>query len=330
MFAYLAGRLASYLGVIFFGVTFVFFVPRFLPSDPVEAMLGKIQSQGQYMEEAQVTALRESLTDAFGLRGSLFEQYGRFLKRVLVTGDFGPSLAMYPTSVIELIRASLPWTFGLLLSAVLISWIFGNIIGLIVGTQPNRRSSRLIEAMAIFIYPIPYYVLGLILSILFCYVWPIFPLTASVQGQPWTLDFVASVVYNSFLPAASIVLVTFGWWLLSMRALSSAIAEEEFVSFARLRGISEHKVMVKYVLRNALLPQVTLLALQLGLMFNGSIICEILFSYPGVGSLIYSAVTAGDYNLLMGTITTSIIAVATMTLVVDLAYPLLDPRIRYR
>ena len=330
MFAYLAGRLASYLGVIFFGVTFVFFVPRFLPSDPVEAMLGKIQSQGQYMEEAQVTALRESLTDAFGLRGSLFEQYGRFLKRVLVTGDFGPSLAMYPTSVIELIRASLPWTFGLLLSAVLISWIFGNIIGLIVGTQPNSRSSRLIEAMAIFIYPIPYYVLGLILSILFCYVWPIFPLTASVQGRPWTLDFVASVVYNSFLPAASIVLVTFGWWLLSMRALSSAIAEEEFVSFARLRGISEHKVMVKYVLRNALLPQVTLLALQLGLMFNGSIICEILFSYPGVGSLIYSAVTAGDYNLLMGTITTSIIAVATMTLVVDLAYPLLDPRIRYR
>jgi peptide/nickel transport system permease protein len=115
-----------------------------------------------------------------------------------------------------------------------------------------------------------------------------------------------------------------------MRALSGAIAEEEFVQYARLKGVSERRLLGAYVFRNALLPQVTYLALQLGLMFNGSIICVILFAYPGVGSLIYTAVIQGDYNLLMGTVATSIIAVATATLLVDLVYPLIDPRIRYR
>jgi peptide/nickel transport system permease protein len=138
------------------------------------------------------------------------------------------------------------------------------------------------------------------------------------------------VAYNSFLPAMSIVLVSFGWWLLSMRALSSGVMEEDFVNYGRLKGLTEGRLLLTYVLRNALLPQVTFLALQLGLMFNGSIICEILFSYPGVGSLIYTAVIQGDYNLLMGTVATSIIAVATATLLVDLIYPLIDPRIRYQ
>ena len=139
MARYLASRLIGYVGVILFGITFIFFLPRFLPSDPVEAMLGKIMSQGQYMEESQVEALRSSLTDAFGLKGSLMEQYGRFIKRVLITGDFGPSLAMYPTPVNQLIRDSLPWTFGLLLSAVLIAWIFGNALGIIVSRLGGRR-----------------------------------------------------------------------------------------------------------------------------------------------------------------------------------------------
>lgn len=330
MLRYLASRLVAYVAVIAFGITFIFFLPRFLPSDPVEAMLGKIQSQGQYMEEAQVEALRSSLTDAFGLRGSLLEQYGRFMKRVLLTGDFGPSLAMYPTPVRQLILDSLPWTFGLLSSAVLISWVLGNALGLLVGTRPTWRTSRLLEGIAICVYPIPYYVLGLMLSIFLSYVWPVFPLSTSVQGQPWSWDFVGSVVYNSFLPALSIVLVTFGWWLLSMRALASGINEEEFVRYARIKGMGERQVLGTYVLRNALLPQVTFLALQLGLIFNGSIICEILFAYPGVGSLIYTAVIQADYNLLMGTVATSIVAVATATLLVDLVYPLIDPRVRLR
>jgi peptide/nickel transport system permease protein len=330
LLGYIASRLLAYVLVILFGVTVIFFLPRLAPTDPVESMLGKISSQGQYMAADQVDALRRSLTDAFGLNGSLLTQYGHFMRRVVLTGDFGPSLAMYPTSVNSLIRQAMPWTFGLLLSATLIAWILGNIVGLLAGWRPNRASSRVLEGIAICVYPIPYYIVALVLSILFSYVWPVFPLTTTVQGQAWTLQFAASAVWNSILPAASIVIVVFGWWVISMKAQTAALAEEEFVRYARLKGLSERRILTAYILPNALLPQITFLALQIGLMFSGAIVTEVLFSYPGLGSLIYTAVVQGDYNLLMGTIALSIVAVATATLIVDLVYPLLDPRIRHR
>ena len=327
---HLLARFVSYILVILVGTTVIFVIPRLLPTDPVEAMLGKLTSQGQYMDAKQVDALRSSLTDAFGLHGSILLQYGHFLRRILLTGDFGPSMAMYPTPVSQLIGAALPWTFGLLAVSVLIAWGLGNLVGLVIGTKPNRASSRILEAVAICIYPIPYYILALLLSIVFSYIWRIFPLSTSVQGQPWSWDFVVSVVYNSFLPAVSIIVGVFGWWVISMKALSQGVVREPFVHYAMQKGLSERRILFHYVARNAMLPQVTQLALQVGLIFNGSLVCEILFAYPGLGSLIYSAVIQGDYNLLMGTIALSIVSVATATLIIDLLYPLLDPRIRRR
>jgi peptide/nickel transport system permease protein len=329
LLGYIASRLIVYVLVILFGLTVIFFVPRFAPADPVEAMLAKISSSGSYMDAAQVDALRQSLTDEFGLRGSLLSQYWRFLQRVVLTGDFGPSLAMYPTTVSSLIGRAVPWTFGLLLSSTVIAWALGNFVGLLAGWRPNRASSRILEGVAIVIYPIPYYILALVLSILFSYVWRIFPLTVSVQGAPWTWAFVGSAIWNSVLPAASIVIVVFGWWVISVKAQTSVLAEEEFVRYARLKGLGEANILVRYILPNALLPQITFLALQIGLMFNGSIVTEILFGYPGLGRLIYTAIVQGDYNLLMGTISLSIVAVATATLIIDLIYPFIDPRIRH-
>jgi peptide/nickel transport system permease protein len=326
---FLAGRLAGYAAVVLFGITFIFIIPRLLPVNPVEAMLGRMMSQGAYMQQEQVTALREALSDAFGLNGTLLQQYFGFLKRILVSQDFGPSLAMYPTPVSELIAQALPWTFGLLLCSVLIAWLVGNALGLLIGAMPNSRLSKSLEAVAIVFYPIPYFILALVLSILFSYVWKVFPLTTTVRGEPWSWDRIESVVYNSFLPAVSIIAVTFGWWMLSMRALASTLMDEDFVIYARLKGLGRSRILLRYVLPNAMLPQVTFLALQLGLMFNGSIIAEIVFGYPGIGSLIYTAILQGDYNLLMGTVSLSIVAVATATLLVDLIYPLLDPRIRH-
>jgi peptide/nickel transport system permease protein len=325
-----AARLVAYALVVAFGLTTIFFVPRFAPADPIEAMLAKVSSQGSFMSAAQTDALRESLADSFGLKGSLLSQYGRFLKRVLLTGDFGPSLAMYPTPVRQLIGEALPWTFGLLLSSTLIAWLLGNFVGLLAGWRPNKPFSRVLEAISIILYPIPYYIVALVLSILFSYIWTIFPLTTSIQGVPWTFSFVQSVVWNSILPAASIVIVVFGWWVISVKAQTMALAEEEFIRYARLRGLGDGRILTRYVLPNAILPQITFLALQLGLMFNGAIVTEILFEYPGIGRLIYTAVIQGDYNLLMGTISLSIVAVATATLLIDLMYPLFDPRIRHR
>jgi peptide/nickel transport system permease protein len=326
----IASRLVAYFLVVAVGLTIIFFVPRFAPADPIEAMLAKVSSQGAYMSAAQSDALRASLADSFGLKGSLLSQYWSFLKRVVLTGDFGPSLAMYPTPVRQLIGEALPWTFGLLLSSTLIAWVLGNFVGLLAGWRPNRPFSRLLEAISIILYPIPYYIMALVLSILFSYVWTVFPLTTSIQGAPWTLAFVQSVIWNSILPAASIVIVVFGWWVISVKAQTTALAEEEFVRYARLRGLGDARILTHYILPNAILPQITFLALQLGLMFNGSIVTEILFEYPGIGRLIYTAVIQGDYNLLMGTISLSIVAVATATLLIDLMYPLFDPRIRHR
>jgi len=325
---FLVGRLITYMLVVWFGITFIFVIPRLLPINPVEAMLGRILSQGAYMQEEQVQALRAALSDAFGVEGSWIEQYVGFLYRAVVSQDFGPSLAMYPTPVRDLIAQALPYTFGLLLTSVLLAWLVGNALGLLIGTMPGLRISRLLEGVAIVFYPIPYFILALVLSILFSAVWKIFPLGTTIRGSGWEL--VSSVVYHSFLPALSIILVTFGWWMLSMRALSATLMDEDFVIYGRLKGLSPSRLTLRYVLPNAMLPQVTYLALQLGLMFNGSIVTEIVFSYPGVGSLIYTAIVQGDYNLLMGTVSISIVAVATATLFVDLLYPLLDPRIRHR
>lgn len=325
---FLIGRLITYILVVWFGITFIFVIPRLLPINPVEAMLGRILSQGAYMQEEQVQALRAALSDAFGVEGSWIQQYVGFLYRAVVSQDFGPSLAMYPTPVRDLIAQALPYTFGLLLTSVLLAWLVGNALGLLIGTMPGLRISRLLEGVAIVFYPIPYFILALVLSILFSVVWKIFPLGTTIRGSGWEL--VSSVVYHSFLPALSIIMVTFGWWMLSMRALSATLMDEDFVIYGRLKGLSPSRLTMRYVLPNAMLPQVTYLALQLGLMFNGSIVTEIVFSYPGVGSLIYTAIVQGDYNLLMGTVSISIVAVATATLFVDLLYPLLDPRIRHR
>lgn len=328
--SYVLGRLVVYVLVVAIGMTILFFVPRFAPTDPIETMLAKVASQGAYMAPEQVEALRASLTDMFGLSGSLLEQYGVFLRRIFLQADFGPSLSMYPTPVIELIGRALPWTFGLLLSATVIAWALGNFVGLLAGWRPESTSARIMEGLAIVIYPIPYYISALILSILFSYVWTVFPLTTTIRGEPWSWDLLRSIVWNSFLPAMSIVITSFGWWIISVKAQTTALREEEFVRYARLKGLSDTRLLSRYVLPNAILPQITLLALQIGLMFNGSLITEIIFDYPGLGLLIYTAVLQADYNLLMGTISLAIVAVATATMIIDFTYPLIDPRIRHR
>ena len=125
------------------------------------------------------------------------------------------------------------------------------------------------------------------------------------------------------------ILLGLGWWVISMKTLAGNVAEEEYVNFARLKGLSERKIMTGYVMPNATLPQITMLALQIGRVFGGALVTEILFSYPGIGMLIYSGIVQNDYNLIMGSISVSIVAVALATLVIDLVYPFLDPRVRY-
>ncbi len=326
---YLGLRLLTWALTILIGVTFIFFVPRMFPSDPVEGMIGQMQARSGQMDPVAKEALRTSLRIQFGLEGSLWSQYTSFLWKGLLHFDFGPSLMSYPTPASEIITRNLPYTVGLSLTTTILAWIIGNVIGLLAGFRKNKRSSKILETIAICIYPIPYFIVALILQIVFSYVLGWFPLRATILYNGGWVAFMTSLLKASVLPAVSILLLGTGWWIISMKSLASTTAEEDFVLYARYRGLSEAKIGKSYVFRNSILTQITALAMSLGGVFNGSIMTEIIFGYPGVGTLIQDAITQSDYNMILGCITISIVAIATCTLIADLIYPFIDPRIRY-
>jgi len=329
---YLLPRLVQYVLVIFIGVTIVFIIPRLMPVDPVQQMINTITMRGAYMDPEALEKLRQSLKEMYGLEGSLFTQYINLWIR-LFSGDFGPSLSQFPTPVIKLIRISLPWTIGLMASAIVISWTLGNIFGGLAGYFHTRRWAKILENLTMVVRPIPYYIFALIILILFAYILPLFPLAGgfSVGGKvSWNWGFIVDVVKHAFLPALSMIVLGTAGWFQTMRLIVSNLVREDHVVYARAGGLSDTKIAFKYVIKNAMLPQITGLALSLGQIFGGALITEIVFSYPGLGGLLYNGIISGDYNLIMGITILSIIAIATGTLLVDLLYPLFDPRIRYR
>ena len=328
---YLLRKIGIYLLVLFIRITITFFLPRLMPSDPIEGYIFQLQHQaGQTMPPEALEQLRRSLAELYGLEGSLATQYVNYLKRVFLGFDFGPSLSSYPTPVSDFIFRALPWTLGLLGISTVLSWILGNLVGLLAGFFHHSRGAMVLEVIGIVLYPIPYYILALVLILLFAYIWPVFPLTTTIRSGALTLQKMGTIIRYSVLPGLTIVLAGFGWNVLGMEALAYSVTEEPYVQYARLKGVPALNIMVQYDLRNAILPQVTGLALSIGHIFNGALLTEMLFSYPGLGLVMRTAVGSGDFNVLYGTLTMSIIAVATAALVVDLAYPLFDPRIRYR
>jgi peptide/nickel transport system permease protein len=317
--------------VLFIGLTITFFLPRFMPGDPVEQYIFELQSTaGQTLSPEDMAYLRKTLNQIYGLEGSLFSQYLGHLERVILHQDFGPSFSGFPTPVTVFILRALPWTVGLMGMSIVISWVLGNLIGLLAGYFHNNPFATGLEVLGVILYPIPYYIVALVLIMLFAYVWPLFPLTTTIRPGPLTYEKIRTILHNSFLPALTLVLTRLGWNILSMKAVSFASKEEAYVTYARLKGTRHRTILFGYVARNSILPQITRLTLSLGTVFNGTVLIEILFSYPGLGLLMRTAAGAGDYNMLYGTITITIFAVATAALVIDLAYPLFDPRIRLR
>ena len=329
---YLLPRIVQFFVVIFIGITIVFIIPRLTPIDPVTNVINQITSQGAFMDPAAVEKLRDSLTELYGLKGSMIQQYFDFWKRIF-RFDFGPSLYQFPTPVTNLILNSLPWTAGLLLSTTIISWIIGNILGGLAGYFKNKRWSKILDDVSMVVRPIPYYIFALLLLILFAYVIPISPSAGgySVGGKVgFTWSFISDVLIHSFLPAMSLLVLGTAANFTTMKLMVSNIVAEDYVMYAKAGGIKESKIASKYVLKNGMLPQITGLALSLGQIFGGALITEIVFSYPGLGTLLYGAINSADYNLIMGITSLSVIGIAAATLIIDLLYPLFDPRIRYK
>jgi peptide/nickel transport system permease protein len=329
--SYLLRRLGQFLLVVFIGVNISYVVTHMTPIDPVEQTIAAATQFGSTSPEA-IAMMRQSLRELYGIEGGALQQYLVFWKR-LVLADFGPSLSAFPSPVSQLIWRALPWTVGLLLVSTILTWILGNLLGGLAGYYHRSRLLRFAGIVAMGFHPIPYYIVAFVLLIVFGYLWPVLPISGGYQmnlqrGFDWR--FVSSVIEHSFLPALSLVLVGLGGWFMGMRSLVSNVVTEDYVTFAELGGVDRRRILASYVMRNAMLPQVTGLAMSLGAIFTGAIITEQVFGYPGIGTLLVAAVHAGDYSLVLGIASISIFAVSIAVLLIDLVYPLLDPRVKLR
>jgi len=329
--AYLAKRLVQFAVVVFVGINITYVISHATPIDPVEQSITAATSFGVTSPDA-IEMMRASLRQLYGLEGSPVHQYLTFWKRVVV-GDFGPSLSAFPTPVSTLILRAMPWTVGLLFVSTIMTWIIGNLLGGLAGYYRRNPILKALGIVSMGVHPIPYYIIAFVLLILFGFLWPVLPISGGASmnvNREDTLAFAWDVFIHSILPALSLMAVGIGGWFMGMRSLVSNIVTEDYVTYAELAGVGRRKILTSYVMRNALGPQVTGLALQLGAIFNGAIITEQVFGYPGLGSLLISGVNAGDYSLVLGITSVSIIAVSAAVLLVDLIYPLVDPRVEVR
>jgi peptide/nickel transport system permease protein len=326
---YAARRFAQFVFVIVTGITLAFIIAHLSPVDPVEQSLS-LMTGFSGSDPRAIEILRQSLSELYGVKGNVFDHFVIFWRRVL-TGDFGPSLSAFPTPVMTIILRAMPWTFGLLTLSTIFAWIVGNTLGALAGYFRNSRSLKVIGMGVMALQPLPTYIVGLALVIFLGYLWPILPISGGAQvnlppALGWT--YIRSVLVHGTLPALTLVLVGLGGWFISMRSLVSNIVTDDHVVYAELAGVRSRTIFSQYVARNAMLPQVTGLALNLGHVFSGAVIVEFIFGYPGMGQLLIAGIYAGDYSLVLGVTTIAIISVAVAMFLIDILYPLIDPRVK--
>jgi peptide/nickel transport system permease protein len=328
---YLSRRLLQFVAVLWGAATLNFFIPRLAPGNPVRDQLTQMASQGGYLQQG-IEEMVKAYDQQFGLDQPLWLQYLRYLSSVLHL-DFGYSLSQYPVRVITLIEAALPWTIGLLLASTFLAFFFGTLLGAIIGWTRSPRALRYLVLPLLVFSSIPYYLLGLVLVYVLAVTHPFFPLSGgySVSTVPsLSIPFVLDILHHSLLPAFSIVLSGMGFWGLGMRGMMVTTEGEDYMLFAEAKGLRGIRILMRYAVRNAILPQFTSLAIALGHIVSGSVIVEVVFAFPGIGSLLVKAISGSDFFLIYGIVFMIILAISVATLLIDLVYPLIDPRIAYR
>lgn len=325
---YLAKRFGLFLLVLWGAATINFIIPRLSPTDPIRARLSAMAVQSGFVQSG-VEEMVRSYQAKFGLDQPLWLQYVRYLKDIF-TFNFGPSLSLYPAQVLDLILNALPWTVGLLLTATLIAFALGTIAGALMAWPRTPRAFKSLAGPFLTLSAIPYYLLGLILLYVFAFSLKLLPIYGGYPAgtvPSVTLPFILTVLRHSFLPALSIVLAEIGFWSLGMRSMMVTTEGEDYMLFAEARGLRNRNIFVQYALRNAMLPQYTSLALSIGRIVSGSVLVEVIFGYPGIGTLLYTAIRGSDYFVIYGVVFMVILTLGVATLALDLLYPLLDPRI---
>jgi peptide/nickel transport system permease protein len=329
-FGYLVRRLGIFFLTIWIAASLIWLIPRLAPGDPVAAMVSRMIRNAGYVENSD--RIIEGWKERFGLNDPLPVQYMRYLGNIIHM-DFGYSLAYFPTTVNQIIGQALPWTLGLLLVAVTITFLLGNFLGALMVWTKTPRFIKLLIPIGMVFTSIPSILAALFLIYIFAFILNWFPLRGSYEmGMQPALngEFIASVIKHATLPALAIVLVSFGYWTLGMRGMMITVEGEDYMQLARAKGLSPFYVLYRYMVRNAILPQITAFAITLGTLVSGQVLVEYIFTYQGMGKIIFDAITNQDFPVIQGTSFILILMTALAVLIIDLIYPLIDPRISYQ
>jgi peptide/nickel transport system permease protein len=319
---YLARKIAIYLLTFFVAVSIDWAIPRLMPGNPIDGLISRLQADSTASQQ-----LHGYFTESFGLDQPLWKQYLNFWYGLL-HGDLGPSIAYVGSTVSELIWHALPYTLALLIPAIVLSYIAGNRVGALAARRKVLDNSVL--PVAYVLTATPYMWLALVLAYFLSFRWGLFPVSGAYgfSIQPgWTWEFTGSFLSHWFLPFLTLFLVSFGGWAIGMRNLIIYELEAEYANYLQALGAPSTLVR-KYAYGNAVLPQMSGLALALGAVVGGALVTEIVFGYPGMGSLIITAIQNRDYFLLQGCFLFIIVGVLIANFIVDIAYVIVDPRTR--
>lgn len=316
-------RAVFYLITAWAAISLNFLLPRIMPGSPADALIAKFH--GKLSPDA-IQALRV----LFGQSdASLWQQYLDYWKN-LFTGNFGTSYAYYPTPVADVLASSIGWTLVLITVCTVLGFLIGTGLGMIVGWKRGSWLDGLIPFTTL-LSSIPYFWFAICVVLIFSIVLHWFPLSGGysvTETIGWNFGFIGSATYYAVLPALTIVVASIGGWLIGMRNMMVTTLSEDYVRLAEAKGLPKRRVMFSYAARNAILPSFSSFAMSLGFVVGGSIVTEVVFNYPGIGTVLFKAAQAQDYPLMQGIFLVITITVLVANLLADLMYVFLDPRTR--
>jgi len=323
---YFLNKLGWFLITFVFAFLLNFILPRLMPGDPVAAIVSRL---AQGMSNASgVQAIYQQYADLFGTNKPMLEQFFLYMRNV-VHGDFGLSFSQYPRPVSNVLRASIGWTIALQFPAIIVGWLIGNTLGALAAYLKGSFD-KILMPVSIFISNLPQFGMAVILLVIFAVNLKWFP-TSGGYGfdllPSFTWPFLWSVFTHYQLPFWSIVLIAIGGQAIGMRSMAIYELNADYVKYSRFMGIKDRKI-IGYVFRNAMLPQITGLALSIGTMVGGALVAEIIFSYPGLGTTLLNGVMGQDYPLISASTLIITVMVLTANFLLEILYGIIDPRIK--
>jgi peptide/nickel transport system permease protein len=326
---YFVRRIGMFFLVVFVAATFNFFIPRLAPGNPIGAMTSRMANASSGIENGK--EMFDAYRTRFGLDQPLYIQYAKYMWNTSHF-DFGQSLAAYPADVSEIIRPAVGWSLGLIGTSVLLTFGFGVTIGALLAWKGTPRMVRALLPITMIGGVLPYYLLGMLLLYVFAFSTRVLPMSGATDSSiPSQMSgpYIVTVLQHAVLPALSIILTSLGGFALTMRGLMVNTVGEDYMLLADAKGLPKWRILWSYSVRNAIPPQVTHLAIALGYVVSGAILVEIVFSYPGLGYQLYQSIINSDYTVIQGITLVLAVSVGLCVLIIDLIYPLLDPRVTY-